>query len=108
MLEAAGVEHIWVAAGIDEGPAKAEIDDPEKLALELAGAKAAAVSAGRPGDWVIGSDSVVSVDGRLFDKPADRAAAAEHLRFFSGKTMQLTSAAALARDGAIDWRQVGT
>jgi septum formation protein len=34
---------------------------------------------------VIGSDSVVSVGGRLFDKPRDRDEAAEHLRFFSGK-----------------------
>ena len=48
---------------------------------------------------MIGSDSVVSVDGRLFDKPRDRDEAAEHLRFFSGKPMQLTSAVALARGG---------
>ena len=45
---------------------------------------------------MIGSDSVVSVEGRLFDKPADRQQAAEHLRFFSGRTMELTSAVALA------------
>ena len=57
---------------------------------------------------MIGSDSVVSVAGRLFDKPRDRDEAAEHLRFFSGKTMQLTSAVALARDGAVDWRHVET
>ena len=44
---------------------------------------------------MIGSDSVVSVGGRLFDKPRDRDEAAEHLRFFSGKTMLLTSAVAL-------------
>ena len=30
--------------------------------------------------------------------------AAEHLRIFSGRVMELTSAAALARDGAIVWR----
>jgi septum formation protein len=108
MLEAAGVEHVAVPAGIDEAAAKARLADPAAVALELAGAKAAAVSAGRPGDWVIGSDSIVCVDGRMFDKPADRAAAAEHLRFFSGKTMALTSAVALARDGAVDWRHCDT
>ena len=63
----------------------------------------AAVSARRNGDWVIGSDSVVSVGGRLFDKPADRGQAAEHLRTFSGQAMRLTSAIALARDGKVDW-----
>ncbi len=76
---------------------------PATIALELAKAKALEVSADRPDDWVIGSDSVVSVAGRLFDKPADRAQAAEHLRFFSGKPMELTSAVALARGGSIEW-----
>jgi septum formation protein len=56
---------------------------------------------------VIGSDSVISVDGRLFDKPKDRAEATEHLRFFSGRAMVLTSAVALARSGVEDWRHVG-
>ena len=57
---------------------------------------------------MIGSDSVVSVAGRLFDKPEGRDDAAEHLRFFSGKSMILTSAAALARNGVEDWRHVGS
>ena len=57
---------------------------------------------------MIGSDSVVSVDGRLFDKPRDRDEAAEHLRFFSGKAMRLTSAVALARGGQVDWRHADT
>jgi septum formation protein len=104
MLEAAGVEHEAIAAGIDEVAAKAKVSDPAGLALELAEAKAVGVSVERPQDWVIGSDSVVSVDGRMFGKPGTRAAAAEHLRFFSGKAMQLTSAVALARGGAVDWR----
>jgi septum formation protein len=103
MLEAAGVEYSAIAAGIDEAAVKARVGDPASLALELAQAKAASVSKQRPDDWVIGSDSVVSVDGRMFDKPADRLAGAEHLRLFSGKTMQLTSAVALARGGAVEW-----
>ncbi len=108
MLEAAGVGFEAVPAGIDEAAAKARVGNPAQLAIELAEAKALAVSAQREHDWVIGSDSVVSVDGRLFGKPADREAAAEHLRFFSGRTMQLTSAAALARDGVVDWSDVET
>jgi septum formation protein len=55
---------------------------------------------------VIGSDSVVTVEGRLFDKPRDREEAADHLRFFSGKAMTLTSAVAIAHNGAEDWRHV--
>jgi septum formation protein len=52
---------------------------------------------------VLGSDSLVEVEGRRFDKPASRDQAAEHLRFFSGKTMLLHSAASLARGATVVW-----
>lgn len=103
MLAAAAVEFETEPADIDEASAKGLGGEAGALALELAKAKAAAVSARRPGDWVIGSDSVVSVGGRTFDKPADRGQAAEHLRSFSGREMRLTSAVALARGGEVDW-----
>ncbi len=104
MLDAAGVEYDTLAAGVDEAAVKARLgSDPAALALELAKAKAEAISAQRPDQWVIGSDSVVSADGRMFDKPVSREDAAEHLRAFSGKPMQLVSAVALARGGTTDW-----
>jgi len=46
------------------------------------------------------------VDGRRFDKPASRDQAAEHLRFFSGREMQLFSAACLARGDRVLWTHV--
>lgn len=107
MLDAAGVAHEAVPPDIEEGAVKARLAGAEAIAGELAAAKALAVSADRPGDWLIGSDSVVAVGERLFNKPRDRAEAAEHLRFFSGKVMALTSAVALARDGVLDWRHIG-
>lgn len=102
MLSAAGVEFDVVAPGVDEAALKAS-GDSKSAARRLAEAKALAVSARRRGDWTIGSDSVVTVDGRSFDKPEGRAEAADHLRFFSGKPMTLTSAVALARGGDVDW-----
>jgi septum formation protein len=51
---------------------------------------------------------VIEVQGRLLDKPADRSQAAEHLQFFSGKTIQLTSAVALACESAVDWTHAQT
>ena len=106
MLEAAGVEFVAVPAGIDEDLLKRRMgsDDPAALALALAAAKAQAVAEERLGDLVLGSDSLVEVDGRLFGKPATRDEAAEHLRAFSGRTMHLHSAAVLARDGVALWR----
>jgi septum formation protein len=103
MLDAAAVEYEAVKPTVDEGAVKARLGDPSGVAAELATAKACSVAVD---GWVIGSDSVVSVGGRLFDKPSDRAEAANHLRFFSGKTMVLTSAVALARDGRLDWQHV--
>ena len=103
MLDDAGVSFEVVRPDLDETRVKGEKIEPSAVAKELAAAKALAISASRPGDWIIGSDSVVTVDGRLFNKPANREEAAEHLQFFSGKTMHLTSAVALARQGKLDW-----
>lgn len=102
MLTAAGVSFSVQPSTIDEARLKRGLGDPPTVALELAKAKALDVSAARPDDWVIGSDSVVAVEGRQFDKPASRQEAADHLGFFSGKTIELTSAVALAHGGSID------
>lgn len=107
MLEDAGVQFEVVRPDVDEAALKAGLDDGETIALELAKAKAAAVSSSRSGDWVIGSDSVVRVEERLFDKPRSREEAADHLHLFSGKPMQLYSAVALAKDGNVEWSDVG-
>ena len=108
MLEDAGVEHEAFPANIDESGAKAGGRAAAAVARDLAEAKALAVSEQRPMDWVIGSDSIVTAAGRAFDKPGSREQAAEHLRAFSGGVMRLTSAAALARDGAVDWSHCET
>ena len=105
MLEAAGVPFRAVPADIDERALEAELAEAgaDTIALALAEAKAMAVSSRHPGALVLGSDSLVEVEGRRFDKPRSHEEAADHLRFFSGKAMRLHSAAALARDGRIGW-----
>ena len=106
MLAAAGVEFEVRPAAIDERALEARLADagPGEVALALAEAKALSVDgAERP---VLGSDSVVAVGTRRFNKPSSRAQAAEHLRFFSGKTMELHSAAAIALGGRIEWSHV--
>jgi septum formation protein len=108
MLDAAGVEYKAVPPGVDESAIKARLAKAEEIAGILAEAKAADVSVSRPDEWVAGSDSVASVDGRVFDKPRSREDAAEHLRQFSGKEMKLTSAVALARGGQVEWTHVDT
>ena len=102
MLSAAGITFETRSADVDERAIEAEMKgaDAAEIAQALAAAKAAAVEASVP---VLGSDSLVEVEGRRFNKPASREDAAAHLRFFSGKTMTLHSAAALADGGRIVW-----
>jgi septum formation protein len=105
MLEAAGVPFEAVPANIDERAIEASQagKPPDVIALLLAEQKAFAVSCEHRQALVLGSDSLVAVDGKRFDKPASREEAAAHLRFFSGRVMYLHSAAALVRDGATLW-----
>jgi septum formation protein len=107
MLDAAGVSYRVAPADIDEAAIKlAHRGDAASLAAALATAKAVAVSVLRPDDWVIGSDSLVAIGGRIFDKPCDRSEATDHLRTFSSHTMVLTSAVVLAHGGVVDWSHV--
>ena len=103
MLEQAGLAFEARAPGFDEESAKQGLGgDGEILARTLAEGKATSVAAGSD-DWIIGSDSVVAVDGVRYSKPRDRDEAATHLRTFSGRMMLLSSAVALARKGRVEW-----
>ena len=104
LLEGVGLEFTVERPGVDEPARKIGFEGTsEALATMLGEAKAVEVSARIAGEWVIGSDSIAECDGRRFDKPRDRAEAAEHLRFFSGRELALVSAVVLAKDGAADW-----
>ena len=95
MLAAAGVAFEARPALLDERAVEAGLGaaEPAEIALALAHAKALAIEA----------DANLVLGGRRFDKPESRADATRHLQFFSGRTMHLHSAAALARDGRIVW-----
>lgn len=110
MLEAAGVPFEARAASVDEAELKRELIGVPgaDVAMILAEAKALSVSMAMPGRLVLGGDSLVEVAGRQFDKPVSRLVAAEHLSFFSGQMMALSSAVVLARDGVVTWRHVET
>ena len=105
MLKAAGVTFVSEAAAVDERALEAGLEGAAAadVAVALAEAKALAVSRNCVDELVLGSDSLVVCGGRRFDKPADRSEAASHLAFFSGKTMELHSAAVLARGVRVVW-----
>lgn len=105
MLDAAGVSYDTIPADIDERALEEGIAGcaPGEIAEALSVAKADAVARLNPSRLVLGSDSLVVCDGQRFDKPTSRENAVEHLRFFSGKTMELHSGAAIVRDDTCEW-----
>lgn len=108
MLDQAGISYSVRAPSLDEELIKQRhSSDGESLAQQLAEAKAVSIAA-NPDDWVIGSDSTISVDGVRYSKPRDRDEAAAHLAAFSGRTMLLSSAVALARGARVDWSHAET
>lgn len=102
LLAGAGLPVETCPAAIDERALEAQAGalSPPALALRLAEAKARAVAARHPGRIVLGADQVLDLDGTIFHKPADRAAAAFHLARLQGRTHALHAAVALVRDGA--------
>jgi septum formation protein len=71
-----------------------EEGDPVAVAEENARRKAAAVQ----GDVVVGVDTVVALDGRIYGKPADEAEAAGTLRALSGRTHEVVSGLAIGTE----------
>lgn len=101
ILEQLGVAFSVVVTGVDElteGP-------PEQVAVENAFRKARAARAPGTGDGdqpagpVLGVDTIVALDGRLYGKPVDRPEAAATLRALGGRTHRVVSGIALIEDG---------
>src|SRR5689334_21704446 len=98
LLAQLGVPHEVLAVDIDETPLPGE--SPARLAQRLARAKAIAGHARSGGARaVLGSDTVVAVDARIFGKPADRDAALAMLAALSGREHRVLTAVALACPG---------
>jgi len=87
------------AADVDETPAPGEAAGA--VALRLAGAKALAVSAGRPGALVVAADTVVSFGPTLFGKPTDPADARRMLGALVGRAHRVTTGVAVAFGGRL-------
>lgn len=112
MLENAGLRIESRPARIDEEAIRdsllAEEAGPRDVADALAEYKARRVAEkAEPGTLVLGCDQVLSLKGRLYAKPADKAEAARHLQELQGKTHHLMSAAVLYEDLKPVWRHVG-
>jgi len=112
MLRAAGLPVEIQRPSVDEAEFKrslrAEGASAAEVATFLAEMKANTVSRARPEALVIGADQMLDLEGSWFDKPEDRAGAAEHLRKLSGKRHTLISSVVVSAGGTRIWHHVAT
>ncbi|HEX7050557.1 MAG TPA: nucleoside triphosphate pyrophosphatase [Longimicrobiales bacterium] len=101
LLAMLGLRFETVPAGIEETPREDEA--PAQLAERLACEKARAVARQRPDALVIGSDTLVVVDGEIVGKPRDRDEAVEMLLRLQGREHRVeTGIAVAAPDGRLE------
>lgn len=110
MLAQAGVPFTVQDSGVDEDGIKAALPGlgAAELALELARAKALAVSRQDPEAWVLGSDQTLDFQDALISKAPDLDTARRRLAAMRGQTHHLNAAAALAQGGTVVWSGVDT
>ena len=97
LLRNAGIPFEVQPAHIPENarPGEQARDCAERLARE----KALAVAKQRPGDVVLGADTVVVVDGQMLGKPVDAADAIRMLRMLSAREHQVITGVCVVANG---------
>jgi septum formation protein len=88
--------------GIDfrvEAPDVEELREGEPRFVVEENALRKARAAARPGEPVVGADTVVVLDGRILGKPVDEGEAESFLRSLSGRTHEVLSGVAVCEDG---------
>jgi septum formation protein len=106
LLTNAGLGFDIEPSGIDEEEITRSLGSraaPQELASTLAEMKAVKVSGRHPEAFVIGADSTLACNGRLFDKPPTLEAARKQLQALRGQTHELFSSVVVARGGVRLW-----
>ena len=98
IFEHLGVPCELAVPGVDERAIP--YSAPRELALKAADAKAAEVAEGRPArTLVVGVDTIVVLDGRVYGKPDDEADARRMLGELAGRTHTVISGVAVVEVG---------
>jgi septum formation protein len=98
LLEQLGLAFTTLAADIDERYLPGE--EPGAHVERLAREKAAAIARAHPDAIVVGSDTVVVVEGDVLGKPSDAADAVRMLLRLAGRTHEVATGVAVVHGGA--------
>ena len=105
MLADAGIDFKTITSEVDEDALKIKITSLpfEKQVIELAKAKAQAVSANNHDHIVIGGDQMCIFENRVFDKPGSAEKAISNLKLLSGTTHYQHSGVCIYKNGESLW-----
>ena len=96
-----------IVSNVDEDEVKlsllAEGADPKLVSKNLAEIKSIKVSSKNPDRFVLGADSVISLDNELINKPKSRADALNILKKLNNSKHYLISSACISKNGAMIW-----
>jgi septum formation protein len=95
-----GLEFETLPADIDESYQEGET--PPEHAERLSREKALKIAADRPEALVVGSDTIVVIDGDVLGKPRDREHAIEMLMRLSGREHEVCTGVAVAHGGRVE------
>ena len=96
-----------IVSNVDEDEVKlsllAEGADPKSISKNLAEIKSIKVSSKNPDRFVLGADSVISLDNELINKPKSRAEALNILQKLNNCIPYLISSVCISKNGAMIW-----
>jgi septum formation protein len=95
LLKLLGLDFIVMPSGADESFQQGET--PQAHVLRLSADKAALAAAAHPGNWVLGADTIVVIDGEVLGKPADPDEARQMLKKLSARAHTVFTGFTIAR-----------
>lgn len=101
MLLNAGYKFNVIPADIDEEKITRELienNNIEKISLILSQEKASSVSLKFPKNYIVGSDQILIMDNKIYNKAKNKAEAKQRIKEFQGKTHKLISAVSVFKN----------
>ena len=108
LLKNAKISFSRIDHGVDEDEVKISLQNqsPTEIAVKLSELKATQPNPVNKEDFVIGSDQVLDLEGRLFNKARDLDEAKAQLVELSGKKHNLITSTVVAQNKNIIWRHL--
>ena len=112
ILDKYNIENEVIVSNVDEDEVKesllAEGADPLSISKNLAELKSLKVSNKNPDRYVLGADSVISLNKKLINKPNSRDEAFSILKKLNNSKHYLISSVCIAKNGAMVWNFTDT